>query len=275
MTDHHEDRRSFIKLFGLGATAFAVGSAGVHVSQANEKPGATTGKREEWELRGKFFESCSCNVVCPCVLNDMQPHHRTCDGTLVWNIEQGRYRDTDLAGGKFVIALSFSGPINRSPMNIHSYIDTSATKAQRVALRNIIEMLFSPFDATLITSRYVPIRLEYTAKRRSAEIQSVLNLVTKPILSPIDPNAPVELHNVAGPSAPTVQLAIGEVHTYRNEKDSKIDWKYTGRNAYWGAYAYSASMFTGLQKRELYKDATNFMPHNHRHHGSNSSGSDA
>lgn len=274
MTSRQEDRRSFVKLLGVGATVLALGSGKTSVSQANDRPPVTSGGREEWELYGQFFETCSCNVICPCVLNDIRPHHRTCDGALVWNVEQGRFGDTDLAGSKFVIVLSFSGPINRSPMSIYSYIDSTATKVQRTALQSIIEALFSPFDAMLITSRYLPIRTEYTAERRSVEIKSVLNVVTKPVQSPINPNAPVELHNVAGPSAPRVRLATGEVHTYRNEKDPRIGWEYSGRNAYWGAYAYRASMFSGLKKRELYKAAQGLMPHDHRHHGETLSGSE-
>ncbi len=193
----------------------------------------------------------------------MQPHHRSCDGTLVWSIEQGRYRDTDLAGGVFVIALSFSGPINRSPMNIYSYIDAATSPAQRAALRGIVETLFAPFQATLVTSEYVPIRVTHATDQRSAEIPSVLHLVTKPLQSPINPGAPVELHNVAGPSAPTVRLAIGAVHTYRNRQQPKIAWEYTGRNAYWGQFAYHAGLFKGPGKQPLYMDAPDLAPHHH------------
>lgn len=172
-----------------------------------------------------------------------------------------------------MVALSFSGPINRSPMSIHSYIDSSATKAQRIGLRGIVETLFSAFNATLITSGYVPIKLDYDADSRKAEIPGILNLVTKPIRSPINPSAPVELHNVGGPSAPTVRLATGEVHTYRNEKDRGISWQYSGRNAYWGAYAYTASMFSELPKRPLYDAGRALTPHDYHHdHSSDRAG---
>lgn len=75
MTGWHENRRSFVKMLGLAAGTLALGAGKTSVSRAADKQVTPAGKSEAWEVRGQFFESCSCNVVCPCVINDMQPHH--------------------------------------------------------------------------------------------------------------------------------------------------------------------------------------------------------
>jgi len=51
----------------------------------------------EWRLRGEWFDVCSCKLPCPCSFAQ-EPPHGDCLFTLVWQVHEGHYGDTDLAG---------------------------------------------------------------------------------------------------------------------------------------------------------------------------------
>jgi hypothetical protein len=52
-----------------------------------------------WKLEGTYFESCSCEVVCPCTVSlALGAHYDRCRVTLVFNIEDGDVEGTDVSG---------------------------------------------------------------------------------------------------------------------------------------------------------------------------------
>ena len=52
-----------------------------------------------WKLEGTYFESCSCEVVCPCTASlALGAHYDRCRVTLVFNIKDGDVEGTDVSG---------------------------------------------------------------------------------------------------------------------------------------------------------------------------------
>lgn len=51
----------------------------------------------EWHIRGQWFDICSCNMPCGCTMAQ-PPTDNVCYGTLVYQIEEGHFGDTDLSG---------------------------------------------------------------------------------------------------------------------------------------------------------------------------------
>ena len=50
-----------------------------------------------WNLRGSYFETCSCNVVCPCTASlSFGATYDRCRVTLVFNVENGEVEGTDV-----------------------------------------------------------------------------------------------------------------------------------------------------------------------------------
>jgi hypothetical protein len=52
-----------------------------------------------WNLKGSYFETCSCDLMCPC--NMSMAHGATydfCRVTLVFNIKEGEIEGTDVSG---------------------------------------------------------------------------------------------------------------------------------------------------------------------------------
>src|SRR5258708_16004398 len=58
-----------------------------------------------WQIKGDYFETCSCDYLCPCIPSNMtsQPTKGHCDVALVFHIDEGRYSNTTLDDLSFVI----------------------------------------------------------------------------------------------------------------------------------------------------------------------------
>lgn len=94
-----------------------------------------------WRIRGRYFESCNCDPVCPCRDIDGVPggrsSHGVCMGVLSWRIDDGAVDDTDLSGLPVVLALRYSDDEPGSPWTCILYLDAGASDGQRVALEDI------------------------------------------------------------------------------------------------------------------------------------------
>jgi hypothetical protein len=53
-----------------------------------------------WRIEGEYFESCNCELLCPCLLSNAQarPTEGHCDVVLAIHIRNGNYGTTDLSG---------------------------------------------------------------------------------------------------------------------------------------------------------------------------------
>src|ERR1044072_6371137 len=52
-----------------------------------------------WKLEGTYFETCSCEVVCPCTASlGLGAHYERCNVTLVLNVVEGAVEGTDVGG---------------------------------------------------------------------------------------------------------------------------------------------------------------------------------
>lgn len=52
-----------------------------------------------WKLEGTYFESCSCEVVCPCTASLAHgAHYDRCKVTLVFSVKDGEIDGTDVGG---------------------------------------------------------------------------------------------------------------------------------------------------------------------------------
>jgi hypothetical protein len=92
-----------------------------------------------WQLSGQYFETCSCDVLCPCITSQATatPTLGHCDAVLAFRIERGSSDGIDLAGLTAVVALQADGPMANGQGRREIYLDSAASGAQREALAAI------------------------------------------------------------------------------------------------------------------------------------------
>ena len=95
----------------------------------------------EWRVSGRYFEACSCEVVCPCRRIDGSPGGRStygvCHFALGWSIDSGTADDLDLSGFEVVMAGSYDDDEPGSPWRVVLYVDARATGEQQRAMEAI------------------------------------------------------------------------------------------------------------------------------------------
>jgi hypothetical protein len=95
----------------------------------------------EWRVSGRYFEACSCEVVCPCRRVGGRPGGRStygvCHFALGWSIDSGTADDLDLSGLEVVMAGSYDDDEPGSPWRVVLYVDARATAEQRRAMEAI------------------------------------------------------------------------------------------------------------------------------------------
>jgi hypothetical protein len=94
-----------------------------------------------WDLSGEYFESCSCDVVCPCIMSQAQavPTPGYCAFVAGVQIEQGQFNGTNLGGLNVAVMARAEGPMANLDSRGEVFVDSRASADQRGAL----EQLFS------------------------------------------------------------------------------------------------------------------------------------
>lgn len=138
-----------------------------------------------WHIRGTYFESCNCDVICPCRRIDGVPGgrstHGVCMGVLSWLIEEGAVDDVDLAGLPVAMAIRYSDDEPGSPWTWVLYLERRSTGEQRAALEAIFTGLLGgdaaahfPWtwkESRLVAVRPVAIDVDHTRRRQRLRIR--------------------------------------------------------------------------------------------------------
>ena len=90
-----------------------------------------------WTLKGTWFESCSCKVMCRCNFGPAEPDQGWCSGILGFLIDSGESNDVDLAGTKLVLHAELPGDFMGGIDKAVLYLDEAASPAQRAELEAI------------------------------------------------------------------------------------------------------------------------------------------
>jgi hypothetical protein len=138
-----------------------------------------------WRIRGTYFESCSCDAICPCRRIDGRPGgrstHGECMGLLSWLIDRGNVDGTDLSGLPVALACRYSDDEPGSPWSWVLYLDAGASAEQRAALEQIFagrlggdanrHFPWAWKRSELVAVRPVEIEVDHTRRRQWLRIR--------------------------------------------------------------------------------------------------------
>jgi hypothetical protein len=102
-----------------------------------------------WSLRGTYFETCSCEVVCPCTASlALGADYDRCKVTLVFNIAQGDVEGTDVSGLKVAAIADSPKIMSDGNWRLGVFIDASASDQQAEKLMGVFGgQLGGPMEA--------------------------------------------------------------------------------------------------------------------------------
>jgi hypothetical protein len=200
-----------------------------------------------WRIRGRYFESCNCDAICPCRRINGVPGgrstHGICMGVLSWLIDEGAMDDTDLSGLPVVMAVTYSDDEPGSPWTWVLYLDTRATDAQRAALEGIFSgradgdtkprfpWTWKPSE--LVAVRPVEIDVDHTRRRQWLRIRDRVSVRIRDRFEGEETvTCVIPGHEQEGEELVTDELVV---------EDEGLQFTYRGVCGYAATFDYSAS----------------------------------
>ena len=85
-----------------------------------------------WSLSGQYFESCSCDVLCPCITSQATatPTPGYCAFVIGLQVERGEFEGSDISGLNVAVIARAEGPMANGDSRGEVYIDSKASPAQ-------------------------------------------------------------------------------------------------------------------------------------------------
>jgi hypothetical protein len=84
-----------------------------------------------WKLEGTYFETCSCDVICPCTASLANPATQDrCNVTLVFNVVDGEVEGTDVSGLTVAAIADTPKVMTDGNWRLGVFIDGSASDEQ-------------------------------------------------------------------------------------------------------------------------------------------------
>ena len=84
-----------------------------------------------WSIKGSYFETCNCELMCPCILSmDHGATNDYCRVTLVFHIREGQVEGTDVGGVKLAVIADTPKVMTEGNWRLGMFVDESATDEQ-------------------------------------------------------------------------------------------------------------------------------------------------
>src|SRR6476619_2308748 len=84
-----------------------------------------------WSIKGSYFETCSCELMCPCNMSfDHGATYDYCRVTLVFHIKEGDVEGTDVGGVKLAVIADTPKVMTEGNWRLGMFVDESATDEQ-------------------------------------------------------------------------------------------------------------------------------------------------
>jgi hypothetical protein len=102
-----------------------------------------------WKLEGSYFETCSCDVVCPCTASlALAATRDRCRVTLVFNVKEGQVEGTDVSGLSVAAVADTPKIMSEGNWRIGVFIDAAASDDQAEKLGGVFSgALGGPMEA--------------------------------------------------------------------------------------------------------------------------------
>jgi hypothetical protein len=102
-----------------------------------------------WKLEGSYFETCSCDVICPCTASlALGATNERCKAMLVFNVQSGEVDGTDVSGQTVAAIADTPKVMSEGNWRLGVFIDAAASDEQAEKLGAVFSgALGGPMEA--------------------------------------------------------------------------------------------------------------------------------
>ncbi|MDE0249789.1 MAG: DUF1326 domain-containing protein [Gammaproteobacteria bacterium] len=186
----------------------------------------------DWSVQGSYFESCTCENLCPCILLK-NPTEGYCKAIVGWHIEKGHCGDVNLDGVKVGVWLHAPGHLTEGNWRLALYVDEQASDAQFDAICALWSgeggghlSVIASLVGEVMSAKKAKITYESTDSKKHLVIEGVGENEMYPMEGEDGKPVIVSNHPLAvAPGNPVV------VHESKNAtySDNSIEWSASGK----------------------------------------------
>lgn len=170
-----------------------------------------------WKMSGQYYETCSCDFVCPCVPGQMavKPSKGSCTFAMAFKIERGQYGTVSLDGLGFIVLGLTPEAMNKGNWSVGVIADDRANAEQRDAITAIVTgtaggpmAAVSGLVGTFLGVESAPIRFDRDGLRWSVTASKFVDMAAEGAMG-LNPDAtePLQFENTGHPAANRFALA--------------------------------------------------------------------
>lgn len=182
----------------------------------------------DWRLEGNYFESCNCDLVCPCIFL-RPPTQGFCEAFVGWHIDSGHMDDVNLDGLNVAAWLHSPGALTDGGWRLALYIDDRADEGQTAALTKIFggeagghPAVLAGLVGELLGVKSVPISFREEDGTHFLEIPGIGRNLTRMVTGEDGGQVMVSNHPLAVSPGNPVEISASEDAHY---KDYDVEWR--------------------------------------------------
>lgn len=177
-----------------------------------------------WRIEGTYFETCSCELMCPCNLSfDHGATYDYCRATLVFDIRAGEIEGADVSGRKLAVIIDSPKVMTEGNWRLGMFVDDGASDEQVAKLTGVFGGQLggpmaglAPLVGEVVGVERAPIEIVEDGLLHSARIGDAIDFEVEDIVPfGVETGEPAKLTGVFHP--------LGPVLTAAEAKRSKID----------------------------------------------------
>ena len=199
---------------------------------------------DSWKIVGSYFETCNCDLACPCVFLS-PPTSEDCTVLLAWHVDQGRFGEIDLDGLNVVLAARSPGHMLKGNWKVALYVDERASQSQQDALTHIFSgqagghlAALVPLIGEVLGVKAAVIEYLSEGKRRTLRVGDVADAEIESL--PGQDGSDVTVANVPFAAVPGVPLVVAKSKQMRFS-DYGLKWEVSNKNGYFAPFAYQSA----------------------------------
>ena len=170
-----------------------------------------------WHVKGQYYETCSCDFVCPCLPGGMavRPSKGSCTFAMAFAVDRGAYGSVALDGLGFIVLGFTPEEMGKGNWSVGLIVDDKASAEQRDAIGAIASgaaggpmSALSGLIGSFLGMQPAPIRFDRSGLRWSVTASDFVEMAAEGVrgLNP-DSAEPIHLDHTGHPAADRFALA--------------------------------------------------------------------
>jgi len=189
-----------------------------------------------WKISGSYFETCSCDVICPCTASfSFGATNDYCRVVLVFHVKDGEVDGVDVGGLTVAAVADTPKVMTDGNWRVGVFIDAAASDEQAEKLGGVFSgALGGPMEALgpLIGENLgverAPIEVQEDGLRHSVRIGDAVDFEIEDVVPfGVETGRPAQLAGIFHPAGPELNIA----HATRSRIDA-FGISYEGRSAF-------------------------------------------